>query len=447
MNILQQVHITTSTRQSNVLPKGISPENLISDPLEITDISELTQDNQLYKGMSFLTTLDQKFAREVAILSVESEGTQYRVRCRSAVQVQCDTELTSPPELSYAQQMQGENIAIRFRQILGQMRQFAQKSYEARKIRGWLIQLRKKLKQEFAQKLSYIVINDNTGFEIPWEMLELSENEYLGASIVAVRWQDIQNPDLPDILNEDLDEDNKYLVKDNESLALNFDPCDCCGEIVVCANTNDLEAAREEVKFINKFKSHSCDNVYKLLDDLEEHETKIRSSISLIFIASHGFFPNDVSQITLGEENLEYRISLSEMYAYNLHCLKKYPTVIFMNACHSGRLIKDNKNINNTDQRTGFATFFLERGSQGVIGTLGMVHNKYAAKISQSFFEEYKNNPNRSVAEIMRYLKQHSVKNFLAAKTEENMSLLLCTFMYIYYGNPMTRLKLISQEE
>ena len=58
------------------------------------------------------------------------------------------------------------------------------------------------------------------------------------------------------------------------------------------------------------------------------------------------------------------------------------------------------------------------------------VHDKYAAKISQSFFEEYKNNPNRSVAEIMRYLKQHSVKNFLAAKTEENMSLLLCTFMY-----------------
>ena len=183
------------------------------------------------------------------------------------------------------------------------------------------------------------------------------------------------------------------------------------------------------------------------MDDLEEHETKIRSSISLIFIASHGFFPNDISQITLGEENLEYRISLSEMYAYNLHCLKKYPTVIFMNACHSGRLIKDNKNINNTDQRTGFATFFLERGSQGVIRTFGMVHDKYAAKISQSFFEEYKNNPNRSVAEIMRYLKQHSVKNFLAAKTEENMSLLLCTFMYIYYGNPMTRLKLISQEE
>ena len=87
MNILQQVHITTSTRQSNVLPKGISPESLISDPLEVTDISELTQDNQFYKGMVFLTILDQKFAREVAILSVESEGTQYRVRCRSAVHV------------------------------------------------------------------------------------------------------------------------------------------------------------------------------------------------------------------------------------------------------------------------------------------------------------------------------------------------------------------------
>jgi N-methylhydantoinase A/oxoprolinase/acetone carboxylase beta subunit len=118
-----------------------------------------------------------------------------------------------------------------------------------------------------------------------------------------------------------------------------------------------------------------------------------------------------------------------------------------MNACHSGRLIKDNKNINNTDQRTGFATFFLERGSQGVIGTLGMVHDEYAAKISQSFFEEYEKDPSRPVAEIIRYLKEQSVKNFIAEKTKENKYLFLFTFMYIYYGNPMTRLKLISQGE
>jgi hypothetical protein len=135
------------------------------------------------------------------------------------------------------------------------------------------------------------------------------------------------------------------------------------------------------------------------------------------------------------------------MYEYSFSCLKKYPTIIFINACNSGRLLKDNTKINNTDKRTGFATFFLKRGASGVIGTLSKVDDSYAAKISQKFFEEYEKDSNRPVAEIIRYLKEQSLKNYLDKKTTENTYSFVFTFMYIYYGNPMTKLKLISPGE
>ncbi|MFM6847302.1 MAG: hypothetical protein ACKPKS_26530, partial [Dolichospermum sp.] len=82
------------------------------------------------------------------------------------------------------------------REIIGTMRMFSQENSQAKRLRGWLLNLQKELETIHQQELSYLIINDRTKFEIPWEMLELEpkKNNYLGASIVTVRWQDITNP-------------------------------------------------------------------------------------------------------------------------------------------------------------------------------------------------------------------------------------------------------------
>lgn len=83
---------------------------------------------------------------------------------------------------------------------------------------------------------------------------------------------------------------------------------------------------------------------------------------------------------------------------------------VFMNACHSGRLRKDS--MMSQDYRTGFATFFLERGARGVIGTLGKVIDQYAVKVSHIFFAECQRSPLgkcTQYAQLAQKIDQHLV--------------------------------------
>ena len=438
INPIQQLKTQKSPLQVK-LPQGKSAAELLQeqnlDAIDTIATEELTQKNEVYQKITFSTQLDQKIHKEVVTLEVEVQDDRYIVvRGRNAVlklEEQLDTEPIKPPEVSFYQQMQGENIAVKMRQIQGAMRMFSQKNSQAKRIRGWLIKLKEKL-ANFQQQLSYVIINDRTDFEIPWEMVELRKNDYLGASVTTVRWQDITDPD-------NFDEPSGLLT-------LEVEPSDCCGDVVAYVNTKDLPSAQEEKEILQQF-DHKCfENFYKFLNHLEV----VNSEVSLMFIASHGFLGDDFSQITLGEKDEPtQQISLTELYGYDLDFLAKSHSLVFMNACHSGRLQKDCKlNIIDPDPRTGryyrtgFATFFLERGARGVIGTLSKVDDRYAAKVTQNFFAEYQQNPQLSIATILRNLRAQAAQQLQAEKNDENRYLFLFTFMYVYYGNPMTKIQL-----
>ena len=136
-----------------------------------------------------------------------------------------------------------------------------------------------------------------------------------------------------------------------------------------------------------------------------------------------------------------------DLYNWKFRALKSFPSVVFMNACHSGRLCRnDRANIFDDGYRTGFATFFLERGAKGVVGTLGKVDDTYAAQIARNFFAEYKRNSNLTVAELLRNLRAEADRNLQIEDSTENYLLFLYTFMYIYYGHPLTVLQLTPAE-
>ena len=120
---------------------------------------------------------------------------------------------------------------------------------------------------------------------------------------------------------------------------------------------------------------------------------------------------------------------------------------MFINACHSGRLHKnDPLRIKESKIFSGFPIFFLEKGAKGVVGTLDSIDDEYAFQVSNYFFQEYQDNPSLSVATILRNIRKNVVKKYIDNK-HENAPLFLHTFMYIYYGNPMTTLNIIPHEE
>ncbi len=432
MNPIQQLKNQQGSNPNQLFSQGESPDKLLQEQnLELEKIEELTEQNQSFELMSFGIKLDRKFQRQIATLEVESPDNNYIViRCRHGllkIGEQLDTDPIKAPEISFVKMME---------KTIGTMRMFSQKNSQAKKLRGWLVKLQERLEQNYQHNLSYLIINDRTDFEIPWEMLELKKNNYLGASIVTVRWQDITDPD-------DLD---------NVDSLINLEVTEkkCCGKMVAYLNTQDLPSVKEEKKFLEKFNPTIYDNVRDFFNDLDA----VNSEVSLVFIASHGFFGENLSQSTLGEEDKKQQISLTQLYEYDFDFLAKGSSIVFMNTCHSGRLQQDDtlKIIDPNPQTglyypTGFSTFFLEKGAKGVIGTLCKVADKYAAKISHNFFEEHQKHPHLSVATILKNIRQKAANEYQSQKgNDENRYLFLFTFMYIYYGNPMTKLELMKKE-
>ena len=429
-NFLQKVTANQNPQRRDLISEGDPVEKLLQSQNDV-EVEELTK-NENYVGINFSPQLNKKFNRTVAVLYVEAEDNKYRVRGRTDEYIPLDTKLEEPPILSFSQYIKGHDkteYLLKMQEFIGLINEFSEYNHEARKISDWLSNLQEVLQSKFNEKLQYLAINDKTDFEIPWEMLRF-KNSYLGASLITVRWQDIPNED------------------SSGHIPLEFEPTDCSGDIIAYTNTKELRNVGSEKTSLEKFKTTSFEDVKKFLSHLENLK-KVNYKISLIFIASHGIWGDDISQIKFGEiKDTSKNRSLRYLYGYNFKFFKNSPSIVFMNACHSGRLLRDKKSkIIPHDYRTGFATLFLKRGARGVIGILSQVLDEYAAKITDNFFKEYLNNTELSVAAILRNIRHEAAKKLEDDRTDENELLFISTFMYVYYGNPMTTLQLTERGE
>jgi CHAT domain-containing protein len=446
-------------RTSKSSSDTFSPEDLLNKlnpSLERANFDKLKQNEQDYKP-PFQCELSLQLPFYTASLRVVAEGTKYRLfmydYSRKTPKI---TDLFEQPigvSLGKIQipnnnhtdsNQETQETLAQLRQILGSMHEFSEENPAAKSICDWLNELEETNPQKINQHLSHIVINDETDCEIPWEMLPLAKDKYLGASFVAVRWQDIPNinPEWCNSFN------NSISIED-------FKTFHCCGDIV--AYTDKVEVPqdtankpKETLSQFKEFNDRCFDNINGFLDNLHNNSSKV----SMIFVHCHGYFGDDITQMWLGKNQLpKERVYLTEMndktfYDFEFLSNEYNSSIVFMNACHSGRLRKDNRNICSKDYRKGFATFFLKKGAKGVIGSLGKLSNKYALKITQVFFNKYleEDKYKLPVAEILKELRQEAIDNLKADKTWENRYILLFTFMYVYYGNPKTILQLTPLE-
>ena len=409
-------------QSTDVLSAGLSPAELLQQQQEaVATVQAGAESSPTHMDEPFFLDNEQRFPPEFAVLYVEARGDRYLVRAHTVSQRPLYTDPSVPPPLAFGEQM--EKQKHKPAEIRGIMRQFSHKNPEAKKVRGWLTKLRKSLREAGGEALAYVVIHDRTNFEIPWELFNLTDHEHLGSSVVTVRWQDIQCMGGDD-------------EKEEGFTALDMQAGECQGQIMAYANTKDFQGVKEEINLLKRYNAHCVEDVRDFLRQLHQ----VRMPVSLIFVASHGFISEGALDAAIGEQDKKQRISLSELSGWDFEFLKTDRSIVFMNACHSGRLRWDTVY---TEQRMGLATFFLERGARGVIGTMGQVEDEYAPKIAQNFLAKYQDTPTLSVAAILRLLRAQALANLQADPSEENWSLFLFTFMYVYYGNPMTTLSLV----
>jgi CHAT domain len=320
------------------------------------------------------------------------------------------------------------SLAVQLEQTVRIATQMASWSREERQLTKWLNESTLDAEQhstEFA-----LVVWDDTGFRIPWELFWLTDPEkrrrpnFLGALMTVIRWLDMTPSTHVQNFTRDPGQANGPVA------AYVYDKPEDPG--------NSMARDKE---LLQDFQVKYEDSMSDLLTSLHNPDD---AALAMVYAACHGEFGDGPGECSLGELTLES----ANMQADNgFHRLHNRQTLVFLNACASGPVGEDSGRYNDGALR-GFPKMFLETGAAGVLATAAPIESDFAHQAARGLFERLRVDPNLPVARAVRDLRREAVDSLppdiwrtdvLASQQQTaNATLLpvLYWFMYLYYGSP-----------
>lgn len=358
--------------------------------------------------------LDEVLPEQTAIMHIVAKNSgviTVKGWNRRAEKLNTDLPAWDPIRLS---DFTGQNSQISPKEVRQRVTNFSRTKIGPEFIR-WL----KVLRERFHSDLC-LIISDDTDLETPWEMLELEDEEYLGAMVKVCRWLPVRY----------FDEWSVLKVSNVEKQ----------GTILSYLDDKDLglDQTYLERQALKVLKRRECKNSTELLNMLGDKGPS--SNVGLIYLGCHGY-----DGMSFGSRyKLDQRITV-----YNLEIPFRYPEprpIVFVNACESARIRREGQ-----DYFKGLLEIFLARFASGYIGTLGKVGSVYASTVASRILEDASKVDGIQIAEVLRRLKAEAAK---AVKEDESVSLsdeerqkrevkFLYAFMYVFYGNALMHLRLM----
>jgi len=271
-----------------------------------------------------------------------------------------------------------------------------------------------------------IVIVDETGLNFPWEILEINIDEHcllpIGSLASITRWFPFQYFDYPSDL----------YVEDEV----------CAGSSIAYIKQNDQNLYTHiEKKILDTISP--IPEYHLKLNDMIKQLAKPLNAVALIYIGAHN---ESILDKTHGELN-ETPIFSTNIRMYHLEDMfrQSVKSVVFMNACYTGLLKRDN-----FGKCKGIPEKFLSRNAKIYLGTLATVGSEFAGNLAKMIIERACNTEKGvKIADILKEKRNEAVKRILGENPEENdWNDYLNIFTYVQFGNPLCRLKLtqVSQE-
>ncbi|KPL87570.1 CHAT domain-containing protein [Herpetosiphon geysericola] len=258
-----------------------------------------------------------------------------------------------------------------------------------------------------------LIIYDKTGFEIPWELIRLDRKLYLGIIANITRWTLIRGVNGYDKL-------------------LSFQNFEFSGDIVAYIDDKEIEYSQEERSNLDIYKT----DIYFGIPEFVDRISNTLDNIGLIYLACHGIFVhNHKYETSIGS----FKNPSNNIVAVDLEEVEEHDTkyrIVFINACHSGRLILD------ADGPYGLPETALALLAHGYIGTMGPIGCLHAAQIAKKIFHASNSSNSIYIAEILRQIRGHALDTLNKSDTKENWLNFLYTSMYVYYGNPFVFLNI-----
>jgi hypothetical protein len=277
-----------------------------------------------------------------------------------------------------------------------------------------------------------LVIWDDTDYDIPWELLWLDPDQQrglaggcLGTLVDVSRWTTIRDAKLDrSPLNE---------------------PSDCSGGVVSYL-APDMVA---DAAAFNAFSHRPYHQIGLFLNDLDRENL----NAGLLYIGCHAKYGSSLADLMLGT------VTWRELNHLGMTALRGWQTLVFLNACHSGRLLQYRGQ--GEDANRGFAELFLRKGARACIASAGKVGDAEAHALLEALVEQFTVAPELPVSHILRRFRQAAVDALpwkppnvprtrnddgsLNVEGQKQVRRLLYSFMFVYYGHPHTRLAISAR--
>ncbi|HEY0169470.1 MAG TPA: hypothetical protein VGB98_00335 [Pyrinomonadaceae bacterium] len=154
------------------------------------------------------------------------------------------------------------------------------------------------------------MIADHTDYEIPWEMMELSSRQFVGALFSVARWQ--------------------HVVGDDDHLFLDFEQAECSGHILSYVNREELEGLGPEFEVLEDFNALTFEDITQFLRQLQQESDRF----GLVFMACHGVCMDDIRMAALGSfRDAGQRLRLASLRGRELYLCRSMTAVVSAVAC------------------------------------------------------------------------------------------------------------------
>lgn len=259
-----------------------------------------------------------------------------------------------------------------------------------------------------------VIIADLTGSDFPWEMVELVPKAYLGAKAQVIR---------------------RVPTHYFEWLYLHVYEEYRFGEVLVYLDREEVTHAEQERLLLERFAVSYC----QTLTDLEQRLSHPLTDIGLVYLGCRGIitYNNPRAQADAASLSSSARRPI-ELALQGMERLEGARPIFFVNASHSARLVRDAEGL------FGLPEITLDRVASGYIGTLGPVESTHAINLAGYILETVQSAPAVGIqpAEILRQLRAEAARKLEENETSENLRAFVNAFLYVYYGNPLARLRL-----
>ncbi|MGD1857996.1 MAG: hypothetical protein ACFB2W_27485 [Leptolyngbyaceae cyanobacterium] len=253
-------------------------------------------------------------------------------------------------------------------------------------------------------KFSCLMIDESADSNVLWELLNI-DNQPLGIVLQTVRTR-------PTLENEE------YIIQNQQA---SNDATYCCqGQAIIYGPTSVKSASSNYSLGSQVYVQNSFfhDEPEQILDHLQ----KLKRQFGLIIMRDLA-----LQKVTRFKRTA---------YLKRTKIFKESTSLIMLQLAETE---------NGCTEHRDLAIAFLEYGAKGVLNMLVNVEEKTVQQIISQFFELYNQHSDLPIPEILRRLRSSVAEQLEEDLTNSAMSkLYLATFMYAYYGHPMTKLDLSS---